>query len=641
VSEAEAEVASLAGVTLGDKYKIVRQIGRGGMGVVYEAEHLGLGKRVAVKLMLEKYAADSDATSRFKREALAASRIGNPHIIDIADIGVAPDGRAYVVMELLTGSSLADVIKRGGALPMTRALDVIRQVLRAVGAAHAKGIIHRDLKPDNIFLLDGGDGRDFVKLLDFGIAKAVDQAAEIAKTNLTTTGTVMGTPLYMAPEQAMGHAADARVDLYALGVILYEMLAGAPPFTGVPYPVLLVKLLTEPPALLAEVAPGLPPYVVAAVHRALEKEPAERFASCDAFLAALDPERRETANRSAQLALDHTVAPGEVSAATMPSRPVSTGAPAIAVAAAAMTAPNTVSEPPRRRGALPVVLAAVGGAVVVGAIVIAMQVLQRPATPDVPPAIAVPAAATQPVATAPGAAAIADTPLTNVPPSSVPPTTTPPSAPLAPPATPPATTPPATPPPVKAAPKQAPPAAPKTVASAGHAATLDDVSAAIQRRDGKACLSALASLTSPPATDFRVASMHATCEMIAGNCDAGLQEQQALNAREGTPAESAKINVELYCPVTQTSDPSVQLTRMMRQMSMFSNFDCDAYIGPARALAKSVTADKDRHAVGVALAQIATCYSRRDKCDLARSVLGEAQVFIPALATNELAAACR
>ena len=282
---------SLVGYTLIDKYKIVRPIGRGGMGEVYEATHVELGKRVAVKVMLGKYAEDSEAIARFKREALAASRIGNPHIIDVSDIGTTHDGRSFVVMEYLSGHPLTNVIELVGQMPAWRAIHIMRQVLRAVHVAHGKGIIHRDLKPDNIFLVDQDDQHDFVKLLDFGISKIVDLDAEVAATKLTTTGVVMGTPLYMAPEQAMGVATDHLADVYACGVMLYEMLAGQPPFNGATYAVLVAKLLTAEPQPLSELRPNLPPSLVAAVHRALQKDPAARFASAEAFAAALPNER--------------------------------------------------------------------------------------------------------------------------------------------------------------------------------------------------------------------------------------------------------------------------------------------------------------------------------------------------------------
>jgi eukaryotic-like serine/threonine-protein kinase len=277
---------SLIGYVLADKYRVLRQIGRGGMGVVYEAEHVQLGKRVAIKLMLEKYRDDSEAIVRFQREAYSASRIGNPHIIDVVDIGTAPDGRAFVVMELLNGVPLTELIK-AGPLPPWRAVSIIRQVLRAVGAAHAKGIIHRDLKPDNIFVVDNGGQQDFVKLLDFGISKVVDPDELIAATKLTTTGVVIGTPLYMAPEQAMGQPIDRFADLYAIGVILYEMLAGRPPFEGPTYAVLVSRVLTQPPPHLSTMRGGLPAPLCTAVHRALEKEPERRFRTAEEFAAAL------------------------------------------------------------------------------------------------------------------------------------------------------------------------------------------------------------------------------------------------------------------------------------------------------------------------------------------------------------------
>ncbi|MBL0212849.1 MAG: serine/threonine protein kinase [Myxococcales bacterium] len=285
--QAVAAEDSLIGLALDNKYRIVRVIGRGGMGVVYEAEHTGLGKRVAIKLILEKYTGDSEAVARFTREAQAATRIGNPHIIDVMDIGTAPDGRAYVVMELLSGSPLSKVVEEQGQMPPNRAINIMRQVLKAVGAAHAKGIVHRDLKPDNIFLLDHADSPDFVKLLDFGISKMIDPDLQVAATKLTTTGVVMGTPLYMAPEQAMGAEIDHLADVYACGVIMYELLAGKPPFDGATYAVLVAKLLTSEPPLLTEYRPGLSGKLVSAVHRALEKDPTARWQSAEAFAAAL------------------------------------------------------------------------------------------------------------------------------------------------------------------------------------------------------------------------------------------------------------------------------------------------------------------------------------------------------------------
>jgi len=355
----QAEAAAqdtLVGTLLVGKYRIVRILGKGGMGVVYEGVHVELDKRIAIKMMLEKYSEDGEAMARFRREALAATRIGNPHIIDIIDFGVSPEGRPYVVMEYLVGQSLGDIIKRSGPMLPYRAVKIMRQTLRAVGAAHAKGIIHRDLKPDNIFIVnqpvDNEEDRDFVKLLDFGISKIVDTAAEIAATKLTTTGMVMGTPLYMAPEQAMGENTDHLADIYALGVILYEMLAGKPPFDGATYPILVAKLLTADPELLSEARPGTPAALVAAVHRALEKTPSSRFASCEAFAQAL-PQLNPS---SSTLELAQTLDSGKVAAVGKPITFGGTGGK------------NAVTQAGPSRGNKLLILGAVGAALVVGTV---------------------------------------------------------------------------------------------------------------------------------------------------------------------------------------------------------------------------------------------------------------------------------
>ena len=325
-----AESLPLIGIALEERYQILREIGRGGMGVVYEAEHVELGKKVAIKVMLDKYANDDEAIARFKREALAASRIGNPHIIDVSHIGAAPDGRPFVVMELLDGKPLAQILQVTGPMQPWRAIIIMRQVLRAVGAAHAKGIIHRDLKPDNIFIVNRDDEHDFVKLLDFGISKIVDTAEQIAATRLTTTGMVMGTPLYMAPEQAMGAPAERGVDIYACGVILFEMLAGRPPFDETNYNMLVAKLLTASPPYLSDLRPGLPASLVVAVHRALEKDPDHRYATAEAFAQALPTDKSITQpNLEAETTLP-------------PNAPAGSSSHAVA-------APSTI-HPPVRRG---------------------------------------------------------------------------------------------------------------------------------------------------------------------------------------------------------------------------------------------------------------------------------------------------
>jgi serine/threonine-protein kinase len=343
----------LIGQTFENKFRIIRLIGRGGMGEVFEAEHTTLQSRVAIKLMLEKYNGDNEAVARFQREALAASRIGSQNIIRVMDTGTAPDGRAYVVMELLEGQPLSKLLEEVGPLPPNRGLRIMRQVLRAVGAAHAKGIVHRDLKPDNIFLISNGEQEDFVKLLDFGISKIVDPDLGAAATKLTTTGVVMGTPLYMAPEQAMGNEIDHHADIYACGVIFYEMLAGQPPFVGQTYAVLVAKMLTTEPPLLNTVREGLPPKTIAAIHRALEKEPTARHASAEAFLAALP-----TASSASAPELASTVVSGEQ--------------PQALVVRVQGTGPNPAPAPaPVKRSNA----ALYGGAVFAGVVVVAIAML--------------------------------------------------------------------------------------------------------------------------------------------------------------------------------------------------------------------------------------------------------------------------
>jgi serine/threonine protein kinase len=295
----------LIGTVIGGRYQLIRRIGKGGMGLVYEADHLGIGKRVAVKLLLDKYSDDPEVVARFEREARTASAIGDEHIVEVFDAGVTEDGRSYLVMELLIGLSLADVAEATGPMPAARAVPIVRQVLRGLAAAHAKGIVHRDMKPENVFLLQKPDRHDVVKIMDFGISKFLQDSE--SKVRLTATGAVIGTPVYMAPEQAMGTGEiDARVDLYAVGVMLYELLAGRPPFQAPTYIALVTQHLQMPPPPLQLARPDLPTPLVVAVHRALEKEPRDRFASAQEMAAALptdagahqprrdrDPDRRQ------------------------------------------------------------------------------------------------------------------------------------------------------------------------------------------------------------------------------------------------------------------------------------------------------------------------------------------------------------
>jgi tRNA A-37 threonylcarbamoyl transferase component Bud32 len=270
-------VDELVGKTLDGRYLITRVLGRGGMGKVYEADHIGLGKRVAVKLISDADV-DRDVRARFRQEARAASKIAHEHVVQIFDVGVDGD-RDYLVMEYVDGRDL-DTALGDGPMSAARAIAIARQILHGLHACHAAGVIHRDIKPSNIRLTNSAD---FVKIMDFGIAKSV--RAEVAQTN-TGTGRVIGTPQFMAPEQILDGAIDARTDIYAVGATLYAMLAGKPPFASTSF-TQRVDAMSAPPPAIDEVRSGLPASLVQAITRAMQRDPAARFPDALAFADAL------------------------------------------------------------------------------------------------------------------------------------------------------------------------------------------------------------------------------------------------------------------------------------------------------------------------------------------------------------------
>ena len=285
--EKPALKAPSAGHVVGGKYRIDGLIGQGGMGVVYSATHLVSDKRVAIKWMLPAPGASEELAERFVREARATARIDHPNVVDIYDVGVE-EGSMFLVMERLHGESLAQRLD-SGALEPTEAVALLMPALRAVSAAHAQGVIHRDLKPDNIFLCVGPDGEPREpKVLDFGISKIA--AGERHDFSLTQSGTIMGTPLYMSPEQVRGlRDVDARGDVYAFGVILYEMLTGAFPFDAETYNELIVKIATEDPTPITTLLPDLDLALVEVIGRAMARSRDARYASVAELAAALEP----------------------------------------------------------------------------------------------------------------------------------------------------------------------------------------------------------------------------------------------------------------------------------------------------------------------------------------------------------------
>ncbi len=282
----------LIGAVLDSRYRVRRVVGEGGMGIVYEAAHELIDRRVALKVLRDDFSRRPDVVERFRREAKSASRIGHPNIVDVLDFGETPTGASYFVMEMLEGEDVADALVRGGSLPPERIVPILVQCCRALAAAHDKGIIHRDLKPENIFLIERDGAPDFVKIVDFGVAKMNE--LELGPRGegprkLTRTGMIFGTPEYMSPEQAQGQPPDHRVDVYALGVILFELLTGRVPFEGESFMSVLSKHARNAVPRLRDVSPrlGVSRELEGIVYRALEKAPGARFATMGEMAGAL------------------------------------------------------------------------------------------------------------------------------------------------------------------------------------------------------------------------------------------------------------------------------------------------------------------------------------------------------------------
>jgi serine/threonine-protein kinase len=273
----------LIGQIVQERYQIMHAIGKGAMGVVYEAQHLLIGRKVALKTMAAQ-AVSPAGVERFRREAKAAAAVGNSHVVDVLDMGRLEDGSLYIVMERLDGVDLGFAVALEQRFSVGRTVHVMTQLCDALSAIHAAGIVHRDLKPENIFLTTRDGAPDFVKVLDFGVCKVNDPEG----SRLTATGDTLGTPLFMAPEQVEGRSdCDHRVDIYALGAILHYVLTGRAPFDAPNLPALLLRICHEPPPSLASTESYLSFELDAIVQRALSKDRNARFDSCAAFKAAL------------------------------------------------------------------------------------------------------------------------------------------------------------------------------------------------------------------------------------------------------------------------------------------------------------------------------------------------------------------
>jgi eukaryotic-like serine/threonine-protein kinase len=290
--EPSDEDEDLVGTVIDERYRITGFLGRGAMGSVYRAEHVTIRRPVALKLLHASLVSVPEISARFEREAFAIGRIDHPNCVGVSDFGKLEDGSLYLALELVHGRPLADVLESEGRLEPRRALHITRHVLRGLAHAHREGIVHRDVKPGNVVLTERDGDHDFAKILDFGIAKLEGQAQTVAGgEKLTQAGIACGTPAYMSPEQVVGDSADPRSDLYAAGIMLFELIAGRPPFFSDDDHVAILTMHTSsPPPTLAEIAPevDVPLGVETIVRRALAKQRGDRFASAEAMIEAID-----------------------------------------------------------------------------------------------------------------------------------------------------------------------------------------------------------------------------------------------------------------------------------------------------------------------------------------------------------------
>jgi serine/threonine-protein kinase len=272
---------AIIGTLAAGRYRILKLLGEGGMGRVYLAEHVAIEKRVALKILRAEFANKGEIVTRFQQEAISASRIKHPNVLDVFDFGQLENGCFFLAMEFLEGNDLADELSRRRVIETARGIRISLQICRALAAAHESGVVHRDMKPENVFLQRTADGEEIVKIVDFGIAQLRSKDAEVVenKRRLTRTGMIFGTPEYMAPEQAGGKDADSRSDIYSVGIIMYEMFTGAVPFTGDTFLGVLSKHLANPTPLMREVYPeiAISASLQAVIMHALEKEPTARY----------------------------------------------------------------------------------------------------------------------------------------------------------------------------------------------------------------------------------------------------------------------------------------------------------------------------------------------------------------------------
>jgi eukaryotic-like serine/threonine-protein kinase len=325
--------AIVPGQILLGKYRVEELLGRGGMGVVFAARHLALDERVAIKVLAPAASEHQDALARLQREARILARVRNEHVVRVIDLGQLDDGAPFMVMEHLTGRDLGSLLEEQGRLGVEAAVSYILQALIALAAAHANGVVHRDLKPENLFCSQAQDGSCLIKVLDFGISRLDRSARGTASASMTGPSAVMGTPLYMSPEQLRDpRAVDARSDIWSIGVVLYELVAGVAPFSGASLGDIAIKIATEPPPPLTFVAASIASQLEDVLSRCLRKERDERFANVAQLARALEPFGpagcRQLVERVERLAAEPPIYLGDEQSSPLPdSNPLTAPAP--------------------------------------------------------------------------------------------------------------------------------------------------------------------------------------------------------------------------------------------------------------------------------------------------------------------------
>jgi len=505
VLRAKSASADLVGQVIATNYHILKKLGEGGMGAVYLGEHVKMGRKSAIKVMAAAMAQDPDAISRFNREAGNAAKISHPNVCQVYDFGETPDGLIYLVMEFIEGQSLKDLIEKEGALPPPRAASILKQAADALQAAHDLNIVHRDIKPDNIMVVQGRDGADIVKVVDFGIARAV--GGDEPGQKVTKTGLVVGTPEYMSPEQLSGDKLDGRSDIYSLALVLYRMLTGTLPFEADSAQEVMIKRLTDEPTPLEQARTDIeyPPKLQLVMNVALARTPAERYQSAAEFGRDTMDAVAGMAPPSTRVDMGHQGATHVMSKEELTQATKMGAAKSPAKAAARATAPT--APPPAPAKKMPVAAIGIGG-VAVAVIATVAVMMSRGGGPHAPQ--------TDSLGTLAQAPATATPATTNPPPA----TTTPPATGTHPPAT--GTRPPATsnPPATAVTPQTSVAAAPNWADSltAGNNAFDNDDYASARRL-------ATAVFNAPVSNDMKVSAgiLMATSFGAVGNTDRAIE----------------------------------------------------------------------------------------------------------------------